>query len=489
MFNPNQLNKLNNDLISVLTNSSFQFVEKAQRNYQSNQFFSFYGKQVKALNSIQSGSDIFIFKDLSSNFFAIAADASEESGIVSSRTVLRRHTKPFNKVISTLKPDVAVIYSIEVGEFIEFWVKTNKIDIKIHQIPKEIETGQSSLVPVKTVGDTVYWGPPGTDTSNISVSIAWVDPDLRVIYQGVGWVTEGGETQIDACNRLGGPRSHPNVGSSATEPDTTRIYNFGLLSDLNSVSVDTFYINNATEACFNGAFPPDTSYSYSWGLVVNGTTEVNFAFGEDDGRGLEQAAAGYYNLIFSGPNSEEILPGDETGPFDPPTGGEPSIISNPYEAFISSTNNKIFTLIKSNLNNSDEIYGEIKYQSLVKRTLTDLGNSGDTFDWRNEAVSLTPTSEITSSDSCVNDYLYNPQVNLINNTLYQIDLEQNIGGDTLISKLQTSAANVNATLTTQQFNSGASCTLDPIIESKIKVPSPGRGEIEGITYIPPKTRR
>jgi hypothetical protein len=104
-------------------------------------------------------------------------------------------------------------------------------------------------------------------------------------------------------------------------------------------------------------------------------------------------------------------------------------------------------------------------------------------DWRRELVPLTPP-DFSLLGACLVDYIYDPQAILDGGNLYTIDLDQIISGQTLRNRLQTSAATVTATLTTQTATSGDTCTLGTAAESTVQVPSPGRGTIEGITYLP-----
>ena len=55
---------------------------------------------------------------------------------------------------------------------------------------------------------------------------------------------------------------------------------------------------------------------------------------------------------------------------------------------------------------------------------------------------------------------------------------------TLEDYLSTIDGTIDATLTTRTATSGVTCTLGTATESTVQVPSPGRGTIEGITYLP-----
>jgi hypothetical protein len=155
----------------------------------------------------------------------------------------------------------------------------------------------------------------------------------------------------------------------------------------------------------------------------------------------------------------------------------------PYEVFVSANDDRLFILIKSELNDDDEEFGELRYQSLIGEALAGLGSTADADDWRGDAVSLTPTAGITAADICSNDYLANPEALLNSGNLYSIALSQTIDSQTLQQRLQTSPDTIAATLTTRTATSGASCALGTVAESTVQVPSPGRGTVEGITYL------
>jgi len=104
-------------------------------------------------------------------------------------------------------------------------------------------------------------------------------------------------------------------------------------------------------------------------------------------------------------------------------------------------------------------------------------------DWRRAIVSLSPV-DLSAELSCLTDSIYDPQSILSGGNLYTIDLSQIINGQTLQQRLQTSPATIAATLSTRTATSGASCTLGTAAESTVQVPSPGRGTVEGITYLP-----
>lgn len=170
-------------------------------------------------------------------------------------------------------------------------------------------------------------------------------------------------------------------------------------------------------------------------------------------------------------------------PPDPPALPLPPVPVE-YDALTSAAPGVIFVLIKYKQAAGGD-WEEVEYLMLERDTVTDLGLSPAVEDWRGEAVSLIPTQDITASLSCVDDYLPDDSAFLRSSTLRRIDLDQDISGDTLRTLLQTSTGTIAATLTTRTAtDTGATCTLGTPSTTTVKVPSPGRGRIEGITYLP-----
>jgi len=331
----------------------------------------------------------------------------------------------------------AVLYSVVVGAVREFWVKTAGADAKVHEIPAGIGGSGGG----GSTGGGSGGGSGGTDNGLSDASY--------IIEYAVNTTVNGGIRYQAFRGPISGFRIR-------REPEGAVWYEFLCWGALDRVfNPDCVNVARITG---NGPF---------WlSLVSFAATSVV---------SIKKCPEGI-------PVDPALIPGlVEEGFYTPPGPLEP----NPYEALVSAFESKIFTLTKSNLNDEDEEFGELKYQSLVDGTVADLGTTPDPQDWRGEAVSLTPTAQIEGLQPCADAYLASDNALLLDDNLYTIDLGQTIDGQTLRSRLQTSTATIAATLTTRTAtNAGASCTLGTPAESTVQVPSPGRGTVEGITYLP-----
>ena len=136
--------------------------------------------------------------------------------------------------------------------------------------------------------------------------------------------------------------------------------------------------------------------------------------------------------------------------------------------------------------------GDAVYQSTFYGSNTTEGTEyfpgdeipGTEGDWRASIVNYEISSSVSTGDSCLDLLLLDDDGLLDNGLYFNISLSQVIAGQTLRNRLETSPDTVNATLTTQSATSGATCTLGTPQESTVQVPSPGRGTVEGITYLP-----
>jgi hypothetical protein len=387
---------------------------------------------------------------------------------------------------------VAVLYSVVVGAVREFWVKTKKYDVKVHEIPDEIE---NPYPPDDIDGNPN--GVPGVNCSSDTIRV-WA---RSIAYQGVNSSASSASTAVQSAYFPGIPADSPPTSTSGiiafeVNPDYD-------VSDFNGI------VRDISEYTTSGGFLWWTT-SIVYRLQINQRRFIQRG-GFQNGSTFGVVNANYYRTDISRGQTSAFLSAflaaipesgliegesdisyeialvgaggcDSTNPGGPP--GGPEFIPNPYEAFTSALKPKIFALIKSNVDESDEEFGELAYKKLIGETVSDLGSTADPDDWRGLAVSLTPTAEITSPDSCLEDYLDTDDGALIDGNLYRIALNQTISGSTLRTRLQTSPDTVTATLTTQTATSGATCTLGTATTSTVQVPSPGRGTIEGITYLP-----
>lgn len=415
------------------------------------------------------------------------------NGTVELRSQVVRDRRMRMRAEEELKLNAFVLYSVITGAIREFWVKSAGFDVKVHEIPLEIEV-QAGW---KCVDGVCSY----SETEGVYATQAECESSRNPSYQHeksitggcVPWVVYRLTIEITATVRA-------QLSSGAWSE-----FNYqGTLTTLRAGG--PIRVNGALGSSFNSPFlefwrPPNSARLLRPVVDTGNGTEfqglTRLATGLNTG-----LAGGWFNVEISessvsvtavrddgGPDScgELEIPPENKGDIIGYTCGSlptsPLTTPNPYEAFLSYSKPKVFTLIKSNLNDEDEEFGELKYQSLVGETLTDLGTTADPEDWRGEAVVLTPTTEIEATQPCTNDYLASNNALLKDGTLYTIDLTQDIGGQTLRSRLQSSTDTVVATMITRAATNAegsGSCALGNVQTSKIQVPSPGRGEVLGI---------
>lgn len=138
MFNSNQLQILHTKLNQVLSSSAFIQIDKAPTPLFSNQSFNLNGKTIVSLTNCSKSDNILIVQDsITKKYYCIAGSASTLPTQELSRTVvLSRQTKPQRLLSGRTSSIVAILYSIENEESgnIEFWLKTEKLDLKVLEI-------------------------------------------------------------------------------------------------------------------------------------------------------------------------------------------------------------------------------------------------------------------------------------------------------------------------------------------------------------------
>lgn len=379
---------------------------------------------------------------------------------------------------------VAVLYSVLVGTVREFWVKTAKADVKVYEIPSEVEepTPPVDVPPGWNCADGVSTysaagGPYATQAASDAARIPIHQPPQTTFSGGQGAasydVSIGLSNGRSAYTRFRGPIGDFRI-TDGSDGLVRRVqcYATGANSGSACTTFEQFGGQGGWRNFFNS---PDMPAGTT--ITGVGITHVSSCPGSDSTDTSPGIITGYNCGTPPAPGE----PGSSLPPPVPPT-----MVPNPYEAFISALRLKVFALIKSGEDGTN--FAELAYKQLVGKTVTDLGSTADPDDWRGLATSLTPTAEITDSDSCLEDYLASDDGALIDDKLYHIGLEQIINGQSLRDRLQASSDTIPAALVTQSsVVENSVCILGSPKESKIRVPSPGRGEIESITYGPPRS--
>jgi hypothetical protein len=173
--------------------------------------------------------------------------------------------------------------------------------------------------------------------------------------------------------------------------------------------------------------------------------------------------------------------------------------TNPYEAWISASEQAIYVLIKHLQETIDP--DDTTRDSFDKLQIIELDFNGailsssaylrddtipiNALNWRDVLSNfILIDDQLTAGDSCIDLYKDDAFTNLLSGNSGSILPSQIINSQTLQQRLQTSPDTIAATLSTRTATSGASCALGTVAESTVQVPSPGRGTVEGITYLP-----
>lgn len=336
---------------------------------------------------------------------------------------------------------VAVLYSVVNAGMREFWVKTATADVKAYEIPTTF-----TYTPSTSFGSTVGSTISGSLTLSSSESSAGVDLAFLSIRHGsISFLVETTATYISGSG-----------ASIEARPVTTEA------SSTVSQSV--------------------TSESGSASTTVSSTAQ--------NGGCLPIGLS----LIKSNPLGSISASGTVTYTITAISSGT---VSNPFECWISSPGGgAIYLIIKSGVNTSGCSEGENPIQDFTDLALINLPSLSTAEYSNGDSVTTRPghwrepledflyiNDQPPSGSSCADDYLPDRDSLISAGNLYEISLDQTISGQTLRDRLQTSTDTVAATLTTQTATDGVTCTLGTATESTVQVPSPGRGTIEGLTYL------
>ena len=368
---------------------------------------------------------------------------------------------------------VAVLYSVVVGAVREFWVKTATADVKVAEIPLTIP-----YVPMTSIGGVGASATFGGTTNerrgyNLLKDLTGIVPEngyfrLTGTYSFVwtGPTTPPGGTGNSAWSNASVDQDHPNVGRVGWSAI------FGLSTEaFGGWGNDGVFI-----------MPEPSARSSSGGLLC---------------------AQGFFNWSYIGTDDTYSPSATWTITVTLSEYVGPSTIPNDYTAWISSHGDELFVTIKDGVDlecgftdndGSSNVTPTVESVHKTKLSLLDGNGDGVTYDfddpvtirdanWRNTQESFS-VNAFESDDLCVNEFSSNNFVNLIEGNLYSINPNQFIDGQTLRSRLQSSPDTVTATLITQSATSGETCIRGTATTSTVQVPSPGRGTVEGITYLP-----
>jgi hypothetical protein len=133
-----QLSLLYNTLNDLKIRDTF-YTEKSGRKITKGSAVSSRDKTYKALTDIDVSDDIFFFTTEEKDNYAIAANITENNKVISSRTTLSRHARPFGKRLgqSFSEADYAILYTVDYETKLEFWIATFNYEVLVHTLPKE----------------------------------------------------------------------------------------------------------------------------------------------------------------------------------------------------------------------------------------------------------------------------------------------------------------------------------------------------------------
>jgi len=369
--------------------------------------------------------------------------------------------------------DAAVLYSVVVGAVREFWVKTAADDVKVYEIANE-----------KIYAAEASWGNVGNIVAGISADPISASGEL---FAGT---TQGFFVSPTQAGTLTLP---PGLSASFSVTVTGTHLQHGvgrILSARPLIAVSDAGIESTTaDVSFTGSSTVGTSETRSTTIPrVNSGTKTRII---DVGLYLTISA-------FSGNQQAGI-----SGTCTTSVNSSPFTGLTPYESWVSADDSTIYVALKyldEWLIEGDPETELDSYDRLVLATIsrstgditTAVFSIGDSVpaqesNWRG-AINNFRLAENTAEtdDNCTNDFLSSNDALLASGELFTIDLSQTIEGQSLQNRLQTSPDTVTATLTNRTAtDDGDTCTLGDEQTSTVQVPSPGRGNVEGITYLPP----
>jgi hypothetical protein len=437
---------------------------------------------------------------------------------------------------------VAVLYSVVVGAVREFWVKTKKYDVKVGEIdqvneipdggvvgppisipePEGIPASSRYLFVYTSASD--YFVSPGSINGFIPLpatfspssakaylidEVGYDESDLR--QEGLNasnwygikvrasvykvWSNET-NSWVEPSTPLGSVLTRssrdPLFYSAVLEPRPVSSID-QVLPPLNTVGV--FHYVRLGSSGFCSLLGPLVTRQFGLRYDTSFTPALFFADADYNGPPLTQQRKQWYYTVYdsNGLPLCAIPSGDFTDPSipdDDPANQPPPLRTNDYEAYTSNNIVLVKGLLETE-NDEPSVYAQMIYgdaskdgQPLTEKYLRPTIPAALENDWRESLVNYDVSESPFDALPCAESNMLSDEVTLVDGNLYRIDLNQTISGQTLRTRLETSPDTVAATLTTQTATSGETCTLGTATTSTVQVPSPGRGTIEGITYLP-----
>lgn len=362
-------------------------------------------------------------------------------------------------------PDAAILYSIEVGSVIEFWLITKSQDVKIAEI------ASSSAYPISISGSY-------SASSNTFVDFVSIDPipdpypytlrvTLNVTYSHQHVEVDEAFNNKDVRAFIFFSDFYVEGGAGYNPPGTDGLGNFvGSDSRVVEILIEpgqyTYLSDSKNEYTLGVPFAPGS------GPAASGQPTASLFFVA----GSQLFGAPYSSIDGTYSITVEKISGASAGN---------------YEAYLSEAQKQPVTLIKHNLNGG--VFQDLIYQEGLSIDLQQATNNPALptillNTWRDLIVNYNTAANYPGGGpACTDAYLFEPDVNLKNQKFRQIDLDQDVNGITLREHLETISGKVNATVDEANFAENGNCNLGTLRQSRIKLTSPGRGKVEGIVWL------
>jgi hypothetical protein len=395
---------------------------------------------------------------------SIATNAGIEVGSIQPAIVYKGmvevNARPRVRVVNEVRPDplpdFAILYSLVNGAKREFWLRTRSQEVKVLELDA-IQTEEITLtLPSEQIGPIKCQtlASPGGTTQIVRQSNVWTNnTGATFVFQSTGFVslTESGGNNpfifID-CGAI--------VEILAQSPNSN---NFSLEF---AISVD------ASRGESNSNTTPSTLGSFS----VAPSKSVIFRH--------------YAGFVAQCPIETSIFEPDtyfSTGNLTSVGVAEKNL---EYEAYLSSANGSPLIFIKygwsADYTNIFYMKGKVSENAQALES-PDLPAS-DPLDWRVGVINYNPGSA-SGNGVCVDQYSTTNDVLLKRGKVYEIDLDQDIEGQTLTSILEAGASGaVKVDVKVTPYTENGSCSLgDETIQTlNLKIPSQAN-TVEGIVFM------
>jgi hypothetical protein len=388
------------------------------------------------------------------NYDNLASNAGIDLGLVATSTnagIVEIDSKPRVKtpIESRREPPInaAIFYVLTTEDKYQFWLKIgNNADQFLYEINKDLSLEDPTFSPA-----TVSVSGSGQLDVGESVSVT----DSKPYFANVPILVF--QTATDTMSTINGdiPTGSSTVGSVA-----------GPLSEAEGS-------RTATQSSYLTLPPSPDFFGNFYTISVSGE-----ATHSDADPGLLMGYSFFASATIVGPAPIEDL----------------NYPDNIFDAWISTQGSKWHVTIR-HLPNTDQSSGEYDlFQQIIylqkganpiifERANGDTPVAADT-DWRSGVLQYNKILDTSNSD-CSTSYTATVDVNLktSGSKYFCIDLEQDVDGETLKTRLESESAAIPATLATARYTEDGTCLLGDITESTVRIKGPARGDVQGIAWM------